>query len=96
MAQQTIAAASAAGTTSVQSYTGEGTFRGFSCRETASSTARVEFRDGTTDTGALLFTVTLVAGESRSEGPWTVGIRFRTGLRIVKPSGTTEVVPLVS
>lgn len=49
-------------------------FCGFSSMETGgSSSSTVKVYAGTSTSGRLLFSWSLSAGESRSEGPWTVG-----------------------
>lgn len=49
-------------------------FCGFSSLETGGSAAStVKVYAGTSTSGRLLFSWSLSAGESRSEGPWTVG-----------------------
>ena len=49
-------------------------FCGFSSMETGGSAAStVKVYAGTSTSGRLLFSWSLSAGESRSEGPWTVG-----------------------
>jgi hypothetical protein len=86
---------SAATTASAQVVTGTSgpiNLMGLTVRETAGSTARVEVRDGTTDSGDLVIGRTLVSGESFTDWFGPMGIRCTTGsLRIVRPSGTTEV-----
>lgn len=49
-------------------------FCGFSAMETVgSASSTVKIYAGTSTSGRLLFSWSLSAGESRSEGPWTVG-----------------------
>lgn len=68
----------ATGTTDTLVVTGIGAtgrlrtlFCGFSARETVgSASSTVNIYAGTDATGRLLFTISLAANESRSEGPW--------------------------
>lgn len=49
-------------------------FCGFSAMETVgSASSTVKVYAGTSNAGRLLFSFSLTASESRSEGPWTVG-----------------------
>lgn len=71
-------------------------FCGFSVMETAgAAAATVRFYNGDDATGELLFSVSLLASESRSEGPWEKGqcIRASDGIFVDRGgTGTPEVV----
>jgi hypothetical protein len=69
---------------------------GFTMRETAGASSRVELRDGTADTSPLVVDRTFVGGESVTDWFGPMGIRFRNGLRLVRPTGSTEVMLYLS
>lgn len=89
--QPTLTGQVTTGTASVQVITGAATVFGWSVRENAGSpaAATVEIRDGTTDGGTLIGVVNLGASESVRDWFGPQGIKFSTGIRFVKPTGTS-------
>lgn len=79
------------GTSSVQVLSAAATVFGWSLRENAGTpaAAQVEIRDGTTDGGTLIGVVNLGASESVRDWFGPQGIKFSTGIRFVKPAGTS-------
>ena len=83
----------AAGSTDVQAKAAEDRLRfcGFSLRETTGSApAVIKIYRGTSTAGALLFTISVAASESRSEGPWTSCLPSAAGVFITR-SGSAEI-----
>ncbi len=66
---------------------------GFSCQEaTGSATANFYLRNGTNNSGALLYAVTVAANESRGEWFGPAGIASASGIWIERVSGNVLVV----
>lgn len=88
--QPTLTGQVTTGTASVQVVTGAATVFGWSFREdTDSGAAQVEIRDGTTDSDPIIGVVNLATSESVRDWFGPQGIKFDTGIRVVKPAGTS-------
>lgn len=68
-------------------FTGQGSYRGFTVRETAAAAAVVKIHDGTSATGALLAAINLAANGSAH---FDCDVRFSTGVFVEVASGTVE------
>ncbi len=94
VAQPAVATSSLASGSSVALVAASSTtqvFYGFCVRETAAGTAVINFRNGAVIGAPVIFTLSLVANESRSEW-FAAGLPGAAGIYVERVSGTTDVI----
>lgn len=86
----TVTALTASDQTVVTAGGGHGYYYGFVLCETGGSTAHVRIYDNTANSGTLLDSIKLVAGESVAGWYGPQGLQYKIGIRVDVVSGTVE------